>query len=1411
MAENVVVTINVRDLGSDKVRQFAKNTRTALNQTASSVKTTNSVFGNFSSTLAKNTLNAFAVLPAYAAVGAAIGGLTATVGAAIKDIVDFDRALRNAASISPELRANFEGIRKEIIKLPPALGTTTQIAEGLYETLSTGISVGMSAAESLKFTADAALLSKAALIDNATSVKALASTLQAYGAAADRASQFADIFQKTVNLGAFTGEELAAVLGRVTPIASQLGISFSETGAAIATLSNTGLSAAESVTALRQILNQAIQNVDEFAAAGIDVQKVLSGPNGIVNFFNQLREATGGNDIVLKRFIKSVRGWNGAAALQGKFLGLLTSSTTDFANATGEATVAMDTNQKSISAGFDRLRASFDRAVQRFSDSSLAESISTSLGNLGLFIEDAADGIIGFGQAVQFGTKETTDFLGITDALAKSFKTVDYIPVIGVLHSIAMGYGEAFEASKKLITGVGDLTQEYQFSAQELEKHGDALRSGGLAAAEAFEMIMKARNANLDAARELSKVELENIGVLESLSATMDTISGRFDDQGKAITNATASLKGMGFELLDSVSKQDQMRDSLIEIIKGTNTFASDLDNAAGSLAKNLELTGDAADNVKDLATRFGTAIRNIDLWREELRAAGATAEELSGKTDFTAASLLRMSEASGLTISEVSALVTQFKLATIDAEGLGNQLKVNGADIDAFKEKVVGLQAEMVRSEQPTLKFAAALQVVAGTTLSKLNEEVGKTTIAIRALAEDGTVNTRFLIEETEKLIEKYRSLGLEVPKDLQALQAELHKTRNETLSLADAFEIINGTRLDKAKQELETFGAAIRKLGGDVTLSGTALFDAVEDLAAKARAIYGEQIPEAIRRTIDQQAALARSTTTVGQAFESLNGITFDSLNRSVAQAIRELDILFVNGKIGSVQMKEEIARLREQVNLLGPAGETAFNPMLDALERSIPLAQTLNDALKELGAKTITQLKQEAQLAGDAFIKAFQSGTVSGKELVRVFESEVAPAFEAAGLRIPNSLILAFEKARGRSEVEAARLGNQIGEVLGNAIGDSTEKTAVNRVGQVISTIEARIGGALESISDRFDRIAPGTKGPIETVRFGSSIEDLRQNEQQLQNLLRNTTGATAAAASSREQLNKALAEVRRRIKEIEDAEAAAKRESESFSSTTTSGLNNVSRSVDTVASSYDRLSDSVDRTTDSIESATRASSRFSIVDRPPTDTSGGSTSGGSLTTGISGGQTGGIAGGISPFTSGGSNVGTMLPFGRFQTGIDFARQGQLARLDRGEMVVPRDIAKRLRSLDIRQTFSTGGGAIAGAILSGANFSSGPRHFVPGTGFVGSIIIGRRPPGSSLANGGFSTIPGFGTVPNQQISNAVGNSDQLNGENSQINMQRKIIPLVRGAITRRDLTRDISGATALTNKGQPSTGGS
>jgi len=172
-----------------------------------------------------------AFIGGFVAAGAAI---VAFVGKGIKDFIDMEKKTREVFTMIPDASNK---MRKQLVdgarEISKEFGAPiTDVLQGMYNALSAGIPKE-NVVDFLKVAGDAAKGGVASLSD---AVAAITTVLNGYGMEASKARDVSDVLFTTVKGGYTNFSELGAEVGKVTPIASALGIKFSEVGALFADL-----------------------------------------------------------------------------------------------------------------------------------------------------------------------------------------------------------------------------------------------------------------------------------------------------------------------------------------------------------------------------------------------------------------------------------------------------------------------------------------------------------------------------------------------------------------------------------------------------------------------------------------------------------------------------------------------------------------------------------------------------------------------------------------------------------------------------------------------------------------------------------------------------------------------------------------------------------------------------------------------------------------------------------------------------------------------------------------------------------------------------------------------------------------------------------------------------------------------
>ena len=198
-----------------------------------------------------------------------------------------------------------------------------ELSEAIFTISSAGLR-GAAATEVLERSAKA---SSIGLGDTQQIAQALTGVLQAYGKSGMTAARATDTLTAIVREGNLEAESLAPTLGRIVGLGSQLGISFEELGANIATFTRLGVSAEEAVTGLSGVMTGFVKPTEKskkaLASIGLtteDLRKKV-GKDGLQSTLVFLTEAFKGNDEALTGVFGNVRALSnvlGTAGAQGE-------------------------------------------------------------------------------------------------------------------------------------------------------------------------------------------------------------------------------------------------------------------------------------------------------------------------------------------------------------------------------------------------------------------------------------------------------------------------------------------------------------------------------------------------------------------------------------------------------------------------------------------------------------------------------------------------------------------------------------------------------------------------------------------------------------------------------------------------------------------------------------------------------------------------------------------------------------------------------------------------------------------------------------------------------------------------------------------------------------------------------------
>lgn len=309
-----------------------------------------------------------AVGAAGAAVAvAAIGAAAIKVG--IESAQAFAKFERSLSQIEGLVGVSREAIDEMTVGLK-ALSVETargpqELAEALFFITSAGLE-GADAMEALEVSAKAAT---AGLGDTATIADVVTSAVNAYGDAMGGASTATDVLVATVREGKAEAPALASSLGRVIPIASQMGISFDQVGAAVAAMTRVGLDANESTTALRNVMTSLLNPTTGAAAAmqdlGLSAQGLRSQirEEGLFATLQTLTTAFDGNAEATSAVFGNVRALTGVLSLMGSNAAATEEIFDSLADSTGALDTAFGVTAETGAFAFEQAKTRIEVAL----------------------------------------------------------------------------------------------------------------------------------------------------------------------------------------------------------------------------------------------------------------------------------------------------------------------------------------------------------------------------------------------------------------------------------------------------------------------------------------------------------------------------------------------------------------------------------------------------------------------------------------------------------------------------------------------------------------------------------------------------------------------------------------------------------------------------------------------------------------------------------------------------------------------------------------------------------------------------------------------------------------------------------------------------------------------------------------
>lgn len=241
----------------------------------------------------------------------------------LKDNIELQLRLAEVSTLvdskNEQQAKSFEEIKGQLLHLSPYLGSVIDMTKGLYEIMSAGVTDPVAA---MKILTQSAKYAKAGVTDLKTAAASLTSIIKAYALTADDAREMSDYLFASVMEGKYHAEDLNEALGRILPTAAGMGIGMDEVGAAMAVLSQRGLDAGESATALNRLMISFMKPLSKnqklMHDLGLEYGMTAFHSGGLLGALEKLTRAAATHNNLLPELFTRERGLRAAFILTGK-------------------------------------------------------------------------------------------------------------------------------------------------------------------------------------------------------------------------------------------------------------------------------------------------------------------------------------------------------------------------------------------------------------------------------------------------------------------------------------------------------------------------------------------------------------------------------------------------------------------------------------------------------------------------------------------------------------------------------------------------------------------------------------------------------------------------------------------------------------------------------------------------------------------------------------------------------------------------------------------------------------------------------------------------------------------------------------------------------------------------------------
>jgi TP901 family phage tail tape measure protein len=778
--------------------------------------------------------------------------IVAVGAAAVVMAANFDKSFTTMQTLAGVSAGEVDHLKESVLGLAGETGRAPQeLAEALYFLQSSGLD-GAQAMDALEVSAKA---SAAGLGETQVIADAVSSAMLGYAQSGLTAAEATDVLVETARQGKAEPAELAAQMGRLIPIASELGITFGDVGGAIAALSTKGFNAEQATTALVNVMGKLLKPSEQakemLEAVGLSTDTIRQSiaEKGLLATLEELRAKLGENGFV--KFLEDQQAVQGGLALLGGDLNKTKEIFAEVGDAAGATESAFATWAESMGAQNARAFAQFQVALIGLGD--IIAPIATD-------VIGALSGIAEAFSSLPGGVQQAIVYVALFAAALGPIMSIGgrVITLVGTLARIL----------PQLAVPAGSVSGAFSGAATSVSGFGSALRTLGIVGAVVGSLFLLREaigtvNDEVDRASlgtlENQLLDLADTG--EASGATLKRVfDGLFGEIGPGVE---------GFSRMTAQAKAD----------------LDSLDDALASLAgKDAEAAADAFEHISEALQGQGFSAGQVkerfDAYGEAVASADTSNRTTQGAID----------EATGAIEGQTGALEEAQSALQAYIDTLKAQFDPQFAMIDAIQSSAAA-QTELRDS------LAALNEARAGGDVEAITEAEARYAEAVNG-ARSSVVDLQSAANALKDSMAENGFTAEEVTAKFVDLAVQQGFTAEEALVMAEAFGIATGT------------ADSLGRTDPNVAVSETGAMGVQEQLRSTSNEARG--IPNTVHVGVFAETHSARiGIAGVGQALNDIDGrqatVTVKQLFTTVGQAFGFASGRAVGGPVSAGRLYE------------------------------------------------------------------------------------------------------------------------------------------------------------------------------------------------------------------------------------------------------------------------------------------------------------------------------------------------------------------------------------------------------------------------------------------------------------------------------------------------------------------------